>query len=60
VAEAVGANRVVAGTGVMHPVGDPTRPPEQELEWRRRLIDTALTALSTPVERYTLFRADEG
>jgi glycine reductase complex component B subunit gamma len=55
----VGANRVVAGTGVMHPVGDPTRAPEQELEWRRRLVDTALAALSTPVESYTLFRADD-
>lgn len=39
----------------MHPVGDPAQPPERERAFRRRLVETALKALRTPLEKQTIF-----
>lgn len=55
VAQAVGANRIVTAGRIPHPTGDPTKTPEQERAWRRRVIQTALRALSTPIEKATIF-----
>ena len=51
VAEMVGSPRIVAGNGIVHPMGDAERSPEEELRIRRTLLERALTALSS--------RADE-
>jgi glycine reductase complex component B subunit gamma len=50
-----GANRVVQGVKIEHVCGDPALPPDQDGELRRRLVDRALQALATAVERPTLF-----
>lgn len=51
----MGANRVVRGRAINNPVGDPALRPEDELELRRSIVKTALTALGTPVEGPTGF-----
>ena len=53
------APRIVVGVRIPYPCGDPSRPPEAERALRRRLIETALRALQTPVERSTVFSAGE-
>ena len=49
-----GANRVVQGVKIEHVCGDPTLPPEADRALRRRIVEQALKALSTAVERPTL------
>jgi glycine reductase complex component B subunit gamma len=49
VAEMVGSNRVVAGNGIVHPVGDASRPAAEERAIRRGIVERALQLLSTPV-----------
>jgi glycine reductase len=55
VAESMGCSRIVRGAGVMHVTGDPSLTPREERRWRRRVVERALEALSTPVERPTVF-----
>lgn len=55
IAEQVGAPRIVLGRGIPYPTGDPDLPPQAERAWRRRLVERALEALASPVERPTLF-----
>ena len=55
VAEMVGSNRAVQGNGIVHPVGEAGATAERERLIRRRLLERALEALRTPVERPTLF-----
>ena len=57
VALAVGANRIVAAGRIPHPTGDPTQDPEHERAWRRRVVQTALNALATPIDKQTVFEA---
>lgn len=57
VALAVGANRIVRAGRIPHPVGDPTKTPEQERAWRQHVVETALAALATPVENQKVFEA---
>ncbi len=59
IAEQVGAPRIVPGKGIQYPSGDPNLSPQAEHEWRRRLVGRALTALSTPVDKPTIFAVDE-
>lgn len=58
VARRVGAPRIVATRGIPYPTGDPSLGPEQERAWRRRLVEQALTALTTPVTAPTVFEAE--
>lgn len=55
VAEMVGANRILAGVAIPHPVGDPGLTAEEERRERRRLLLRALEALTVPVEAPRLF-----
>ncbi len=55
IATRVGAPRVVPTRGIPYPTGDPSLGPEQERAWRRSLMETALVALSTAVDRPTVF-----
>ena len=49
VAEMVGSNRVVPGNGIVHPLGDASRPPAEERAIRRAILERALQVLATPV-----------
>jgi hypothetical protein len=45
----------VRGVRIEHVCGDPSRGPESDLLVRRRIVETALRALETPVEAGTIF-----
>ncbi len=59
IAEQVGAPRIVPGRGIPYPSGDPNVPPSAEQTWRRRLVQRALEAVATAVERSTIFEVGE-
>ena len=52
---AVGANRVVKGMRVEHVCGNPLLSKEDDQKLQRSIVQTALDALQTPVDRPTLF-----
>jgi glycine reductase len=54
----VGAPRIVPTRGIPYPAGDPSLGPAQERAWRRRLVERALEAVSTPVKQPTVFEVD--
>lgn len=56
VAEMVGSHRIVQGNGIVHPLGSAESSPEEEHRLRRRIMERALDALATPVEKPTVFR----
>lgn len=41
--------------GIPFPAGDPSLDPKAEKAWRRRLLETALVAVSTEVHKPTIF-----
>ena len=51
----VGANRIVPGVAIPHPLGDPELAPDEELALRRSLVERALRALTTEVTEQTVF-----
>ncbi len=52
---AVGANRVVRGVRVEHVCGDPGLSAELDRALSRRIVETAIKALQTPVDGPTEF-----
>jgi glycine reductase len=46
VAKMVGSNRVVQGHGIVHPLGNPDLPPEEEKQLRERILRQALEVLA--------------
>jgi betaine reductase len=55
IAEQVGAPRIVPGRGIPYPTGDPNLPAAAEAAWRRQLMERALDAIATTVEKPTVF-----
>jgi len=55
VAKSVGVSRIITGGGIPYPVGDPNLPPEREAEFRRRLVEKALEAISSKITEPTVF-----
>ena len=51
----VGANRIVPAVAIPHPLGNPSLSFEDEKNIRRKILTTALGALSTEVEGQTIF-----
>ena len=51
----VGANRIVPTIAIPHPLGNPSRTPEEEKAIRRGLVEKALKALQTEVTEQTIF-----
>ena len=51
----VGANRIVPAVAIPHPLGDPTVSPAEEKKIRRRIVEKALRALETEVDKQTVF-----
>ena len=44
------ANRIVQGTGITHPVGDPQLPAPEEKGARRKILNEALDLLARDVQ----------
>jgi betaine reductase len=55
IAMRVGAPRIVPTRGIPYPTGDPNLEPDEEKAWRRKLLEKALEALTTPVKEPTVF-----
>ena len=51
----VGANRIVPTIAIPHPLGNPNLEKDEEVALRRKLVTTALEALTTEVEDQTVF-----
>jgi len=51
----VGANRIVPAIAIPYPFGNPTKTMEEEKQIRRKLVETALDALTKPVSEQTIF-----
>lgn len=51
----VGANRIVPAIAIPHPLGNPALTMEEEKAIRRDLLNKALTALTTEVDKQTIF-----
>ncbi len=52
----VGANRIVPGVAIPHPIGSPELGAEGDRKVRRKLLNKALEALSTRVSKQTIFK----
>ena len=55
ISQTVGANRIIPAIAIPHPLGDPTRTPEEEKVIRRRLVEKSLAALQTEIQEQTVF-----
>lgn len=55
ISKTVGANRIVPSIAIPHPLGDPTKTPDEEKAIRRALVEKALRALETEVAGQTVF-----
>ena len=53
----VGANRIVPGVAIPHPVGDPKSGPETDRSVRRKLLNRAIKAMQTEISEQTIFEA---
>ena len=51
----VGANRIVPAVAIPHPLGNPSLSQADEKNLRRKIVTTALDALSTEVDGQTIF-----
>ena len=51
----VGANRIVPAIAIPHPLGNPSLSPAEEKQLRRKILTTALKALSTEIDGQTIF-----
>lgn len=51
----VGANRIVPTIAIPHPLGNPQLDPADEKKLRRKLVEKALKALTTPVDGQKVF-----
>ena len=51
----VGANRIVPAVAIPHPLGNPALEKADEKKLRRKLVEKALKALQTEVDKQTVF-----
>jgi betaine reductase len=57
-AKQLGVNRIVSGTKIPHPCGDPTLTAEADRDLRREILKCALKALQTDVSSPLVFVPD--
>ena len=55
ISQSVGANRIIPTVAIPHPPRAPTLHAADEKALRRKLVEKALTALSTNVSEQTVF-----
>jgi len=53
----VGSNRIVPGVAIPHPAGKPELGAAEDKKARRRLLEKALEAMVTPIDKQTIFKA---
>jgi len=53
----VGANRIVPGVAIPHPVGDPAEGPEADKAVRREILERAFKAMQTKITEQTIFKS---
>ncbi len=58
VGKQTGANRIVTGTNIPHPCGDPSFPPEADRALRREIVKCAFCAIQTDVDGPTIFEPE--
>ena len=51
----VGANRIVPAVAIPYPLGNPTLEKGDEKKLRRKIVEKALKALETEVDKQTVF-----
>ncbi len=51
----VGSNRIIPGSGIVHPVGNADLEPKAEKTLRRAIMERALEALQTELTEQKLF-----
>ncbi len=54
-AKVAGANRIISSGLIPHAVGDPTRSPDEEFNWRKGQVSKALNAVATPLDEAYIF-----
>ena len=54
-AQSAGAIRILPSGRIPHPVGDPTRSPEEEFVWRQGVLRQALDILGVPLDEARIF-----
>lgn len=54
-AKVAGANRILSSGLIPHPVGDPSRPHDEELLWRKERVLKALAAVATAIDEAQIF-----
>lgn len=55
IAAMVGANRILRGTAITHPTGDPSLAVDAERDLRRHIVERALEMLETEVQPVTVW-----
>ena len=55
VALMVGSNRIILGSGIIHPVGNADLDPKAEKALRRAIVEKALETLQTELTEQKLF-----
>jgi glycine/betaine/sarcosine/D-proline reductase family selenoprotein B len=59
IAQMVGANRILRGSSITAPVGDPSLTTHDELALRTRIVERALELLATDVDPLTVWDVPE-
>jgi betaine reductase len=54
-AKIAGANRILSSGLIPHPVGDPSRSPDEEFAWRKGQVQKALNAVATSIAEAQIF-----
>lgn len=55
ISQTVGANRIVPAIAIPHPLGDPTKSPDEDKALRRKIIEKSIAALQTEITDQTVF-----
>lgn len=50
IAEGIGSNRILRGNSVLHALGDPSLPKEDEFRYREKMVEQALHMLEKDPE----------
>lgn len=55
VSQSVGVNKIVPTISIPYPLGDPATPKEVQYNLRKKIVGTALDALTAQIEDQTVF-----